>query len=100
RSIGRGGFSSGLKYHEPVAPGHRSSARKTWRLEDRLARPQAFQNRHGGKPVRHKPAACLEVAHRRAGLQSEPPARLAHIEAVARKVLLQLEPFGTGEHAL
>src|SRR3954465_5492010 len=73
----------GLKYHEPAAPGHRSSARKTWRLDGRLARPQAFQNRHGGETVRHKAAARLKIAHRRTGLQSEPPARLAHVETVA-----------------
>src|SRR6476619_7539626 len=104
RSIGRGGFwrdkfSWAIKYHEPGGPGHGHQRPENVNLKMALA-AQALQDRHCGEAIRHKAAARLEIAHRRAGLLPEPPARLAHVESIAREMLLQLEPLGAGEHAL
>ena len=59
-----------------------------------LTRPQTLQNRHRGETVRNEPAAGLEIPHRGARFQAEPPARLADVKAVADEVLLQFQPLG------
>src|ERR1041385_7635848 len=65
-----------------------------------LARPQPLQDRDRGEPVRNQAQPRLEIAHRGARLEPKPPTRLADVEPIAGKLLLQFQPLGAGEHAL
>src|SRR6266536_6208005 len=68
--------------------------------ERQLLRAQAVQHLRRGEAVRDQAGAPLELADRGAGLGSEPPVLLAHVEAVQRQPLLQLVALREAEHAL
>src|SRR4051812_8194409 len=67
-------------------------------VNSRIAQP--VQHLAGREAVGNQARASLEIPDGNARARTKDAVRLADVEAAARKMLLQLEPFGAGERAL